>query len=79
MPLMIKATSLALAEFPILNASVSDDGTTLIKKGACTPSLLTTPCHSPFSPPRALSLLTTPCLSPSSPPRASPSLLTTPC
>jgi len=33
MPLMIKATSLALAEFPLLNSSVSADGTTLIKKG----------------------------------------------
>jgi len=34
MPLMIKATSLALAEFPLLNASVAADGATLVKKGA---------------------------------------------
>ena len=34
MPLLIKATSLALAEFPELNASVSDDGKQLIMKGA---------------------------------------------
>ena len=34
MPLMIKATSLALAEFPELNASVSEDGTNLIIKGS---------------------------------------------
>ena len=34
MPLMIKAMSCALSEFPLLNSSVSEDGTTLIKKGA---------------------------------------------
>ena len=34
MPLMIKATSLALAEFPLLNSSVAADGLTLTKKGA---------------------------------------------
>ena len=34
MPLILKATSLALAEHPLLNASVSDDGTALIKKGS---------------------------------------------
>ena len=34
MPLILKATSCALEEFPILNSSVSEDGTTLIKKGA---------------------------------------------
>ena len=34
MPLILKATSLALAEHPLLNSSVSEDGTTLIKKGA---------------------------------------------
>jgi len=33
MPLIIKATSMALAEHPLLNSSVSEDGTTLIKKG----------------------------------------------
>jgi len=33
MPLIIKATSLALAEHPLLNSSVSEDGSTLIKKG----------------------------------------------
>merc|ERR1719238_2037702 len=34
MPLIVKATSLALAEFPLLNSSVSEDGTTLTIKGA---------------------------------------------
>ena len=34
MPLIVKATSLALAEYPTLNSSVSDDGTELIVKAA---------------------------------------------
>jgi len=34
MPLLMKATSLALAEFPILNSSVSEDGTEVIIKAA---------------------------------------------
>ena len=32
MPLLMKATSLALAEFPIMNSSVSEDGTQIIIK-----------------------------------------------
>jgi len=34
MPLLIKATSLALAEFPILNSSISVDGSEVIVKGS---------------------------------------------
>ncbi|KAL1507986.1 hypothetical protein AB1Y20_007588 [Prymnesium parvum] len=34
MPLLMKATSLALADFPLLNSSVSDDGTHIIIKAA---------------------------------------------
>lgn len=33
MPLLIKAMSMALAEYPILNASISEDGTEVIYKG----------------------------------------------
>jgi 2-oxoisovalerate dehydrogenase E2 component (dihydrolipoyl transacylase) len=34
MPMLIKATSLALAEFPLLNSSISADGTELVFKGS---------------------------------------------